>query len=191
MRRSLFVILATILVGGVLPAQAQEEPTNNFRKNEFYIGYSYLMNGVGRIDNEIAHGWSLSHSHNFNRWIGMTTDFGGEYGKARQLAQALFRVYPSLFGPRFTVRSRHTTLFAHTMFGFAITRTNAFIDPILGPEPPDVRVDFAMGFGGGTDVTFGWLGLRLVQFDHIPIRTENGWVKNNRVRSGLLLRWGR
>lgn len=176
------------LVLATLPVQAQRD----WPKNEFYIGYSYNRDASGRLGEEVSQGWSITYNYNFAKYVGLTTDFGGEYGKAQELAEAFFGVYPALFGPRFVVPTRRITLFTHALFGFAITQTQGFFDPLLGPQPGETKVDFAMGFGGGVDWNAAnWFGLRLVQYDRVPIRVQDEWIHTNRFRTGIVFKWGR
>lgn len=180
-------VLASLILLVALPVSAQSK----YPKNEVYMGYSYQASASGSLQDEIAQGWSANWSNNFHRFVGLTTDFGGEYGNAQQLAQAFFGSYNALSGPRFTFRVNRVTLFTHALFGVILTQVSGYTDPIFGTfVPSQSDANFAMSYGGGLDLhALGPLGVRLVQFDHIPVRVDGGWVRNNRLRAGLVFKF--
>lgn len=70
------------------------------------------------------------------------------------------------------------------MLMFMIFRTGAFLF-----QPADTR--FAMGFGGGVDITVSKsVAIRAPKFDYIAVRTRPYWTHNFPVQSGIVFRFG-
>jgi hypothetical protein len=58
------------------------------------------------------------------------------------------------------------------------------------PLPGIAEARFAMGLGGGADVTVsGRIAIRVVQLDYIPMRTRPYWTHNVRIMSGIVFRF--
>lgn len=189
--------MGLILFAG-LPASAQD----GYPKTELFLGYSFNIDAAGRIDRTNSHGWSANMSRNFNRYFGITTDFGGGYGNAEELllnvagtlvpvpGTGSFGAYRFMAGPRITARGKRLTWFIHVLFGAAVSSVSSFTLPDGTVVPTDTEIDFAMGYGTGFDVHLvSFLGWRLIQFDHIPVRVEGTWVRNNRVQTGFVFKW--
>jgi hypothetical protein len=71
---------------------------------------------------------------------------------------------------------------------------NYIIDPVTGlpliinSVTPDEF--FALGFGGGMDVSVNDLiGIRVFQFDYRPNRARGLWSHDVRFSSGIVLKW--
>ncbi len=182
----LFYIVTIFTLDIASPAQAQGQPP----KAEIFGGYSYSSATHGGVrERENINGWGVDLSGNFGKHLGITADIGGQYGKAYS-GQIAFRMYEFLFGPRLSWRTRTLTGFAHVLAGAA--HTNAYDLPykyFFLPYPSDTR--FAMGFGGGVDITVSKrIAIRAPQFDYIPVRNRPYWTHNFRVQSGIVLRIG-
>ena len=171
-RYTLFVALVLLLFVG-LPAQAQ--------KTEIFIGYSYNVNGAGKFTRENAQGYTANYTSYFTNFFGLTTDFGGTYGKVKDLTQLLaapsllpsfagtnFGSYQFMLGPRIAIRRRWFTPFFQALVGVAVTTQQSFAValpgqptanlPLCSPTlltncsvPSKIETDIAVGGGAGLD----------------------------------------
>ncbi len=61
-------------------------------------------------------GWDSEFQFNVNKLLGVTADIGGNYGRlAPNIANS--HSYTFAFGPTFSFRREHATIFAHMLFG--------------------------------------------------------------------------
>ena len=102
-----------IFVMSLAAAAADETPTF-----EVYGGVSWLhidrMKVAGIKQNYT--GWDSEAQFNVNRILGVTADIAGNYG--RLVADTPTKhSYTFVFGPTFSFRTQHSTIFAHTLFG--------------------------------------------------------------------------
>lgn len=163
----------TLLLGAGLPALAQENP-----KAEFFGGFSYHRQDFAVLSDS-GIGWQAAIHANFSPYLGLTADFGGQYGKLLGLS---FRDYQLLVGPRFIGRGERVTGFAHFLFGVRSLRGLRALG--LG------GTNFAMGFGGGTDVSLNdRISIRVMQFDYIPTK-DVVWLTDYRFGAGIVLKFG-
>ncbi len=159
--KKLVLMLMVLLVLTSVSAWAQDK----FPKAEVFGGFSVLSldPGYERIQ---PLGFQASVTGNFHKNFGVVGDFGGQYKNGAG-------VYEYLFGPKFSMRQRKATVFAHALFG----GINA------GGHVSDSA--FAMGFGGGLDVNVNdHFAVRAVQFDWIPIQDAGAWDTNT-IRFGF------
>ncbi len=164
--KKLTAILSFVFALSSLSAWAQEN--REFPKAEVFGGFSLLS--LGGADERVnVAGFQASVAGNFHKNLGIVGDFGGHFKSGQ-------RMWEYLFGPQVSLRQSRTTVFAHALFGGA------------NPEGSPNHY-FAMGIGGGLDVNLGdHFGVRLVQFDWIPIRFDKDntgqWYKDQ-VRFGF------
>ena len=183
------IMLAAVLFIAAIPAHAQ----GNYPVAEIFGGYSYLSFDTGANTNEDIedffdnregfHGVGFSVAGNLSRHFGIVGDFS-YHRMTTDFGVAVLRVnkYYFLFGPQVYARGSSVTGFAHAMVGG--TRTNLTASGIQGNL--DSRTDFALGFGGGVDVgVTDSIGIRVVQVDYIPVRTDGSWFHDLRFQAGI------
>ena len=161
-------------LAGPTPAAAQ---TDNAPKIEVAAGPSLLRNGATAPSFSLYGGWQAEVSGNFNKHIGLTADFSGEY---RSISGARISQYHYLFGPQFAVRRNRATGFAHALVGADTLRAAG-----------NSTSGFALGVGGGLDVNVGRrIAIRIVQADYLPTRVSNLWFRDFRLGMGIVFKFG-
>jgi hypothetical protein len=183
---SLFLIFPLLLRG-----------QDSYPKGEVFGGYTFSHYAVDFAGHNL-NGWAASVSGNLTRNFGVTADFSGVYGSEPYGPICTVVVPPGcpaqtqnlgayhfLAGPRFTLRTHRAAPFAQALFGV--------VD--LHQEKSGNRSAFAMGFGGGVDVSVGrHLAYRLFQADYIPAKRPNGlggWDHDFRLETGVVFTFGR
>lgn len=152
-----------IFVMSLAAAAADETPTF-----EVYGGVSWLhidrMKVAGIKQNYT--GWDSEAQFNVNRILGVTADIAGNYG--RLVADTPTKhSYTFVFGPTFSFRTQHSTIFAHTLFG--ANTENIYSSAILGTSNSNTA--FAMAWGGGLDLKVNnTFAIRLGQLDWLYSR---------------------
>jgi hypothetical protein len=208
--------LVALVLSGLLPAGAQ----NDRPRGELFAGYSHArIKGVGFPTRQSANGWAANLTINVHEHFGFTAEFARQYGhvpvlrvcQAAQPCQARFASHQLLLGPRFAVRTRLFTPFAHALVGLFNTEVSSIayllrpppLPPPVATIPGSSETDFAMAFGGGLDVNLtrrvAW---RLLQADYLAVRSfgptrffgapqpERFWQHNLRIESGFVLKFG-
>jgi opacity protein-like surface antigen len=161
MRKYMMVAVAVSVL--MLPAAAQEK----LRRVEVFGGYQFT-----HFDPSInASGWNAAVSGNFNRWLGVTGDFGGSYKGGGHL-------YSFMVGPTFSARTKRLTPFAHALFGTAGSCGSC-------------DAAFTMALGGGLDANANdHFAIRLIQADWLLFRSGSFTDKENgRVSTGVVFRF--
>ncbi|HXG66001.1 MAG TPA: outer membrane beta-barrel protein [Blastocatellia bacterium] len=189
------ILLFACLLFLPLMAAAQETP-----KTEVFGGYSYLRTeGGGNL-----HGWKASVAANVNEFLGLGAEFAGNYGSDSVrvtgpgglflFADADSNLHTFLFGPRFSLRTRRATPFAHALFGAARAHTEGRVDVpgfSFSTEFSDTDTAFAMELGGGLDVRLNQsVALRLIQVDYLRTRFNDDTQHHARISVGLVFRFG-
>ncbi|MEW6206761.1 MAG: porin family protein [Acidobacteriota bacterium] len=177
------IILLAVFFAACCEAHAQE----SYPRFEIFGGYSYF-NSDQFIERESLHvpGFTASVAGNVNHYFGVAAEISGQYGEAtipgiRLNPQFDVNTYTFLFGPRLTHRKGGANFFGHVLFGAARTKVETF----------DSETDFAFAVGGGVDINVSKrLGVRLIQFDYLPIRGEDDTSHNFRAQVGFVFRLG-
>ncbi|HUI85198.1 MAG TPA: outer membrane beta-barrel protein [Candidatus Binatia bacterium] len=177
MVRKLAVLIAILVVGSLVAAA--QESTSKF---DVFGGYSYFNgdtnSSLGRFS---LNGWNAQGTLNFNKWLGLTADFGGYYGSPFHVSTS---DYSFLFGPTVTVRSPHFSPYVHALFG--VDRLNASGFGASGNDS-----SFAMAFGGGIDLPLSSrFSIRAGQFDWLRTSHFSTGQNNLRVSTGVVFRFG-
>src|ERR1035441_7456339 len=134
-----YIVMLGILLMAALPLLAQDA----FPRGQVFGGYSYLsVDTSGLSGRKSLNGWNGQGSVNFNKWLGITGDFGGYYGSPKHVT---LHDYSFLFGPTLTYRTEHVAPFFHALFGG--NHINASTKGATGGNTA-----FAMAFGGGLDL---------------------------------------
>ena len=166
-----FVLLFVFLLLPIAMVSQDEVP-----KATVFGGYSYLRNG-GNSSN----GWDGQATFNFNRYLGVTADIGGNYHTRTSVsllpgvsASTNQTLYTFLFGPTVTANFGKSAVFGHALFGAARASSGAGISiPIVGGVSTGLTnaTAFAMAFGGGVDISVSrHVAIRAVQVDYIHTR---------------------
>jgi opacity protein-like surface antigen len=138
-------------------------------KVEVFGGYGYMgfNSSVGTSFNgQDTNGWGLAATYNFNRYLGITGDFSGQYGSeffglhvpGTELNTHLTSL---LFGPTVAYRTRSKlTPFAHCLLGVSHISISGF-------GATDSQNAFGMAVGGGLDYKINkTFSIRPAQFDY-------------------------
>jgi len=169
-----FVCLV-ILLPAMLMAQSGS-PSSAYNdapsRGTLFGGYSYLRNNSNGFN-----GFDSQGTFNFNRYVGVTADFGGNYRTLASSsllgfsASANQRLYTFLFGPTVTAPIGRSSVFAHALFGEAHSSLGAGVSiPIIDGISTGVTSAnaFAMAFGGGVDIGLSkHVAIRAAQVDFI------------------------
>ena len=188
MIRSAAMIFMVVLTGSLAFAQDATP------KVQVFGGYSFMRTGTGGLSpssldtdlhqfpNTFAlgsnfNGWNAEAQYNFDRWIGIVADFGGEYGTPfTAKAQGASRLpsmtqYSFMAGPVVSYRAKaRITPYVHALFGW--DRVSMGATTIIGTASPvtssaSTYTAFAMAFGGGVDYKLSrHFALRLGQVDY-------------------------
>ena len=144
---------------------------------EAFGGYSYLRSNPGNgISSANASGWGTALNWNWNPWLGLKADVGGDYCCNGQ------REHNFLFGPQVTFRGNHANFFIHGLGGVSHGNDTGFSDTVA-----------AFAFGGGMDWKFhhdSGLALRVVQADYLGTNYGNQVQHNFRYSTGLVFSFG-
>jgi len=172
---------------------------------EIFVGYTYGTSGAGRVDREIAHGWSVDVTHTFFKYVGLTSDFAGVYGNVVAnpgvgpcavpvpppacFQNVSFQSYTLLGGPRLIVPIKPVSVFVQVLWGVSVTRLGCFTAGGT-TVPSAMEADFAMGYGAGLDLNLlKFLAIRPIQYDHIRVKVANNWIDANTLRAGVVFKF--
>lgn len=203
------LLLISLLLASGFSAQAQAE----YPRVELFGGYSYANLDFGRFffsSRQNTNGWGASINVNFNRHLGVTAEFAGQYGDigifnpppgAGPADCPLFDTpsgcfdnvglssHQFLFGPRFSVRKGRYTAFGNVLVGVNRDRISSWVidDTTLGPL---TDTGLALGLGGGLDISLSRrISLRALKVDYLPTRSEKvSWASNLRLQTGLVVK---
>jgi hypothetical protein len=172
MWRTIGLLGLALFIPGLVEAQSQEQPSV-----EVFGGASILRNGATAPSFSLYGGWQAEGSVNFNKYLGLTGDFGGQY---RSISGNGVSQYEYLFGPRVAARGHRGTVFAHALVGGNTFKT-------LGRSTNG----FAWGLGGGLDLTAGrHIAIRVIQADYLRTRLSTSWFNDARLGVGIVFKFG-
>jgi len=180
------VSVGVLVLGLCLAAAAADDVP----KLEVFGGVSWLhIDSMGLAGVKTNYmGWDAEGQFNLNRWLGVTADIGGNYGRLVPDTPTTHS-YTYVFGPTISYRAHSSTLFAHTLFGANSTNI------ISGGGSSDSA--FAMAWGGGIDVRINsTFFLRLGQLDWLYTRHDLRSVglkdhqNNIRYAGGIVINLG-
>jgi len=178
---------------GLAVAAADDTP-----KVEVYGGFSFLHiddNGLHAPKRNFA-GWDSEFQYNLNKLLGITADIGGNYGRIVPNTPNS-HAYTFAFGPTFSFRREHATVFAHALFGENIISDNVIPNPGCGSFCSTTDSAFAMLWGGGLDLKLSQrFALRLGQLDWLYTRHNlvplggKAFQNNIRYTGGITINFG-
>lgn len=171
MKRTIWIIGLILCLAPSVYAQRSDTPTV-----EVFGGPSILRNGFTAPHYSLYGGWQAQASFNFNSYVGVTADFGGQY---RNVLGVRVQQYEYMFGPRFTLRAQRATVFAHGLVGANTLRATG--TSLHG---------FATGVGGGLDYNVGHhFAVRVIQADFLRTRLSNQWFNDARIGVGIVVKF--
>jgi len=184
---------ALILVMSLAAVAADDVPSF-----EVYGGVSWLHIDTMKIPGVKTNymGWDSEAQYNLNKFIGITADIGGNYGRLAPNTPTVHD-YNFAFGPTFSFRTEHSVIYAHTLFG-------ANTDNILTRTGSNTSSDtaFAMLWGGGLDLKIkSTFSLRLGELDWLYTRHDLSGItvdgvnltnhqNNLRYTGGIVINFG-
>ena len=196
MRRT-FLLLATLSI--MIP---QVSMAQRFEGIEFFGGYSYLRTDLtspfvsvtspaptGSSSNFGINGWQASITEKATDWLGLTQQFGGNYGTREfSIGNNHFSTFSILSGPRFSYPGlKGATPFVHALFGYDQTTAE-----LVGANLKATGTSYAMAFGGGLDVRVSrGLAIRLFQADYYRTQLFGNTQNDLRFSAGIVFRFGR
>ncbi len=194
------------------PAAFAQNKRDDYSYYEFYVGYAYVRGnnnadyfdkgGTARFNNNRIdlisdrtdnQGFTAEFNQNVTRNIGIVTSFTGTFdntGYVDSISGRTFNAkvqrYDLLIGPRYNLRSRRVTPFAHALFGFTHMRAK-FDDQITPRRKADTA--FAMAFGGGLDIHASeHIDLRPIMIDYLPTFFDGKRQDNIRAGAGIKIK---
>ena len=202
-----------ILVGMMIVACASlaAAQSDDYKKVEFYAGYSYHAIGNDLddddvvIDAEYFKGFNAAITGNVSRYFGLKFDFAGHF-KSRPITFGSVlngidvdsRRYTYLGGVQFKNNSPEATFkpFVHALVGAAHVRNRVKINDDLciaiapTPCPADFTekdTGFATALGGGLDIRASdRIDVRIFQVDYLPTRLFDGRQQTLRLGIGIV-----
>lgn len=175
------LVLAALLSCQALAADAP--------RVEVFGGYQYFRANTGldveNIDHFNLNGWNASLSGFFNRYVGVTADFGGVYGSPEVLGIPIHtKEHTFMFGPVLRLPNpTHLTPFVHALGGGVhlsadVSGTNA------------AETDAAWAVGGGVDLDMARVfAIRLAQVDYLQTRSGGTNQNNFRYSGGIVIKF--
>ncbi len=179
--RKLLLLVCVVMTSALV--FSQETP-----QAELFGGYSYMRSG-GNFN-----GWNAAATVNWNDWLGITADFGGNYA-----SQSLhFAGFPTVgssahfhtftFGPTATYRGNDRFVpFGHFLLGGSRLSQKVTIG---GIEQSQSETGFAFLLGGGVDIPTNEHWAFRPQVDLLGSHFSGGWSKSFRLSLGFAYRWG-
>lgn len=188
----------------------------DYKKFEFFAGYSHnrIDTGIGDNDPDLGdiiseregfNGFNTSITGNFSRYAGVKFDFSGHFksetfpiGSIPDAVNLKSRLYNFLGGIQIKDNSTEKTFkpFVHALAGVAHTRNRLDISNLgciaIVPNPCPIdsslnETGFAAAFGGGIDIRAGdRVDIRVIQVDYNPTRLFDSTQHNFRFGVGIV-----
>lgn len=194
--RKTFLLLVTLFIAVPQVVRAQR-----FEGIEFFGGYSYVKSDLSSPfffttspgptasnGNFGMNGWQASITENATDWLGLTQQFGGNYGTMQSAgANTHFDTFSILSGPRFSYPGlKGVTPFVHALFGYEQTTAK-----LESTNLKATSSSYAMAFGGGIDVKVSrGVAIRLFQADYYRPQAFGTSQNDLRVSTGIVFRFG-
>lgn len=192
------ILLACFIASCAALAPAQT--TDDYRKNEFFVGYSYHSADINTltIDPERTgqHGLNLAYTRNVSPHVGLTADISAHFKRnSAATATGTFESkrdqYYFLGGVQFAASNqRRVRPFAHALVGASLFRgLTTDRSPAGNVFTIDDATSIALAFGGGLDVRVGErVHVRLIQADYAPTFFGPGRQDNFRLSFGVVFK---
>jgi opacity protein-like surface antigen len=182
----MFRILGTLALVALLSCPLMAADPANV---EVFGGYQYFHVGAGDVpgvDSLNINGWNVAVSGYFNRFVGITADFGGVYGTPNVLGVPIHtKVHTFMFGPTLRLSNpTHIVPFVHALGG----GLHASADVSGLASASDTNAAWAVG--GGVDLELAKImSVRLAQADFLQTRASGASQNNFRFSAGLVIRF--
>lgn len=195
----------------ILSVCAFAQTGDDYKKNEFFVGYSNQQVDLGT--RRSFNGFEVSAVHNFSRYFGIKGDVSGAYrnrrfgvnsadittGNYSYSIENNSSVYNFLGGVQVKDNASKTRFkpFAHALVGVAHNRVKTKnVTCISGTCPSFITnatdntfsdTGFGGAFGGGLDIKINnRIDLRAIQVDYNPIYSNSRVDNNIRIGAGIV-----
>ncbi|HSK70462.1 MAG TPA: outer membrane beta-barrel protein [Pyrinomonadaceae bacterium] len=187
---------------------AQTDNTDEYNKNEFYVGYSNQQVDGGR--RTTFNGFEASYTRNVSRFFGIKGSVSGAYRNNRFgssvvagttvttfTAEQDQSLYNFLGGVQIKDNASQARFkpFAHALVGVAHTRSkisNVVCQGTNCPPPSFSSISdtgFGGAFGGGLDIKINdRFDFRAIQVDYNPVYTRSTVDSNIRFGIGIVIK---
>lgn len=207
MNKLINALCLTIVLCTATFAQTNDD---EYKKNEFYVGYSNQRVEIG--DHRAFNGLEVSATRNFNRYFGIKADVSAAYRNSSSTYQLLNgsttntvtteadrSLYNFLIGVQVKDNATKARFkpFAHALVGVAHTRdrfatfcteANCTAQPFVGTFKIN-DTGFGGAFGGGLDIKINdRIDFRAVQVDYNPVYTRRSLDNNVRIGVGIVFK---
>ncbi len=187
-----------------------QNDSDEYKKNEFYVGYSNQRVEVG--GRRAFNGIEVSATRNFNRYFGIKADVSAAKRSSSSTYQlsngtttntVTTDVNSSLYNFLGGVQVKDNATkarfkpFAHALVGVAHTRdrfatfcteANCTIQPLVGNFKIN-DTGFGGAFGGGLDIKVNdRIDFRAIQVDYNPVYTRSSFDNNIRIGVGIVFK---
>lgn len=186
MKRLFLLLVIIVSMGSFTFAQS-----NDYKKNEYYGGYSNQQ-----VDNnsprDSFNGFEVAYIRNFHRYFGAKLDFSGAYYRKSDLSGSAkskgnVAIYNFLVGIQLknNVSIAKLKPFGHLLAGVGYEKAS-FICPSCPPNFKSNQTGFAASAGGGLDLRLSdKIDLRAVQADYNPMYIDSRLKNNLRLGVGI------
>lgn len=209
MNRLITAFCLTVVLSLCVFAQNNDD----YKKNEFYAGFSHQQ--VGNSDRVPYNGFEVSYVRNVHRYVGIKGDFSASYRNLAFTSPSFVSsgiTYPSVrfknnnslynFLGGVQIKDNASTgrlkPFAHALVGVAHNRSKVkFIECLSNCSSPALTTPnntftdtgFGGAFGGGLDVKVNdKIDFRLIQVDYNPVYTNSRVNNNFRFGIGIVFK---
>jgi opacity protein-like surface antigen len=211
MNKFIKILISTCVLGAGVFAQNTSQnqspnQTDEYRKNEFFVGYSRQQIDDGNFRG--ANGAEFSYVRNVHKYFGIKADVSGAFRNDEFQNTGIDaggnpfsyrlkykrQVYNFLGGVQVKNNASDARFkpFAHALAGVAVTRTTGDLTctqgnctALSGAFGPFTDTNFALAVGGGLDIKINdKIDFRAIQVDYNPIWRGTSSVQNN-VRFGI------
>jgi len=200
MKKLFAALCCFVIFGAVIRAQN----TDDYKKREFFVGYSIVGLDTGGSDRQGLNGFEVSGVYNFSRYFGIKGDVSVGFDRSRfgvvvppsntVTFDSHQRLLNFLGGVQIKDNSNKGRFkpFAHALIGVGQNRTRndnfQCTGSCTGFSPSSVsKTGLAGAFGGGLDIRVNdRIQVRLIQIDYNPVKGIFQTQNNVRLSAGIV-----